>query len=137
MNKVIMMCRLTKDPDVRYAQTSDLAIAKFLIAVNRRFVREGDPDADFFNCTAFGKQAEFVEKYLHKGSKILLEGRIENNNYTNKDGQKVYGIVIMVETLEFAESKNASSNDESSKAGNAKDGFMSIPDEEDEGLPFN
>ena len=116
MNKVILMGRLTRDPEVRYSQNGNqMAIARFSIAVDRRFKREGEPDADFFNCTAFGKQAEFVEKYLYQGSKILLSGRIQNDNYTNKDGQMVYSVRVMVDEIEFAESKNA--------AGGADNGF--------------
>ena len=91
MNKIILMGRLTRDPEVRYGGASNTAIAKFSIAVDRRFKRDGEPTADFFNVTAFGKQGEFVEKYLHKGTKIVLDGEIRNDNYTNKEGQKVYG----------------------------------------------
>lgn len=88
MNKVILMGRLTRDPEVRYSQgASQTAVARFSIAVDRRFKREGEPDADFFNCTAFGKQAEFIERYLRKGVKVVVCGRIQNDNYTNKEGQ--------------------------------------------------
>ena len=91
MNKAIMMGRLTRDPEVRYSQGQNAtAVASFSIAVDRRFKREGEPEADFFNCTAFGKQGEFVEKYLKKGVKVVVSGRVQNDNYTNKDGQKVY-----------------------------------------------
>lgn len=159
MNKVIMMGRLTRDPEVRYSQNANSsAIANFSIAVNRRFKREGEPDADFFNCTAFGKQAEFVEKYLRKGIKIVISGRLQNNDYTNKDGQQVYGVKIMIEEIEFAESKGASENVGNGNAGNGNfsnnsnagnngyggynnsncdNGFMNIPDGIDEELPFN
>jgi single-strand DNA-binding protein len=158
MNKVILMGRLTRDPEVRYSQgASATAVARFSIAVDRRFKREGEPDADFFNCTCFGKQGEFVEKYLHKGTKVVLSGRIQNDNYTNKDGQQVYGTRIMVDEIEFAESKNAAgSGDNGYNGGNygnnnnnyggnrgqaapsgAGDGFMNIPDGIDEELPFN
>lgn len=148
MNKVILMGRLTRDPEVRYSQgASNTAVARFSIAVDRRFKREGEADADFFNCTAFGKQAEFVEKYLHKGAKMLVEGRIQNDNYTNKDGQQVYSVRVMVDNLEFAESKNASvSGGDGGYTGGAprreapapaSDGFMNIPDGIDEELPFN
>ena len=106
MNKIILLARLTRDPEVRYSQgENSMAIASFSVATNRKFKRDGEPDADFFNCTAFGKQAEFVEKYLKKGTKILLSGRVQNDNYTNKEGQKVYSVRIMVEEIEFAESK--------------------------------
>ena len=146
------MGRLTRDPEVRYSQgASQTAVARFSVAVDRRFKREGEPDADFFNCTSFGKQAEFVERYLHKGTKILLSGRVQNDNYTNKDGQMVYSVRIMVDEIEFAESKNASGGGNDGGYGNggfggghsapapsgAGDGFMNIPDGIDEELPFN
>ncbi|MBQ7926924.1 MAG: single-stranded DNA-binding protein [Lachnospiraceae bacterium] len=150
MNKVILMGRLTRDPEVRYSQgASQTAVARFSIAVDRRFKREGEPDADFFNCTCFGKQAEFVERYLRKGTKILTSGRIQNDNYTNKDGQMVYSVRVMVDEIEFAESKNVSSGNEGGFGGGymggnnapapsgAGDGFMNIPDGIDEELPFN
>ncbi len=148
MNKVILMGRLTRDPEVRYSQgASATAVARFSIAVDRRFKREGEPDADFFNCTCFGKQAEFVERYLRKGTKILTAGRIQNDNYTNKDGQMVYSVRVMVDEIEFAESRNASagSGEGGYTGGNfnrpapsgAGDGFMNIPDGIDEELPFN
>ena len=151
MNKVILMGRLTRDPEVRYSQgESSMAIARFSIAVDRRFKRDGEPDADFINCTCFGKQAEFVEKYIKKGTKIVTTGRLQNDNYTNKDGQQVYSFRVMVDEIEFAESKNAGG--QSSFGGNggntgfgnnapapsgAGDGFMNIPDGIDEELPFN
>ncbi len=146
MNKAMLMGRLTRDPEVRYSQGANaLAIARFSLAVDRRFKREGDPDADFFNCTAFGKQAEFVEKYLHQGSKIVLVGRIQNDNYTNKNGEKVYSVQIIAEEIEFAESKRAASENggyqapagapEPSQA--AGEGFMSIPEGTEDSLPFN
>ena len=149
MNKVILMGRLTRDPEVRYSQgASQTAVARFSVAVDRRFKREGEPDADFFNCTAFGKQAEFIERYLHKGVKVVLSGRIQNDNYTNKDGQMVYSVRVMVDEIEFAESKNAASNNDggfnggynggnNAPASGAGDGFMNIPDGIDEELPFN
>ena len=132
MNKFITMGRLTRDPEVRYTQgEKTMAIASFSIAVNRKFKREGEPEADFFNCTAFGKQAEFVEKYLKQGTKVVLAGRVQNNNYTNKEGQKVFGVQIMVEEIEFAESKSASTQQEPSFN---PDGFMQIENAEE--LPF-
>ena len=144
MNKVIMMGRLTRDPEVRYSQgANQTAVGRFSIAVDRRFKREGEPDADFFNCTAFGKQAEFVEKYLHKGTKIVVCGRIQNDNYTNKDGQMVYSVRLMVEEIEFAESKNAANagapaeNNTASNDSNDSNGFMNIPEGIEEDLPFN
>ena len=142
MNKVILMGRLTRDPEVRYSQgQNSTAIAKFSIAVDRRFRRDGQPEADFFNCTCFGKQAEFVEKYLQKGTKVVTTGRVENDNY-EKDGVKHYSVQIMVEEIEFAESKNAQSNSGSDNSGRsagpapAGDGFMNIPTGIDEELPF-
>lgn len=141
MNKVFLMGRLTRDPEVRYAQNENgTAVARFSIAVDRRFKRDGEPDADFFNCTAFGKQAEFVEKYLRKGTKMLIVGRIQNDNYTNKDGQTVYSVKVMVDEMEFAESKNAGNNSANNNTtGQAPDldGFMNIPDGIGEELPFN
>ena len=152
MNKVILMGRLTRDPEVRYSQgASQTTIARFSIAVDRRFKREGEPDADFFNCTAFGKQAEFIERYLRKGVKVVLSGRVQNDNYTNKEGQMVYSVRVMVDEIEFAESKNASAQNEGGYYGGnggytgnsnpapsgAGDGFMNIPDGIDEELPFN
>ena len=106
MNKVILMGNLTRDPEIRYSQgENSLAIARFGIAVNRRFARQGDTDTDFFNCTAFGRQAEFVEKYFRKGSRMLMTGRIQNDNYTNNNGEKVYSVQIIAEEIEFAERK--------------------------------
>lgn len=146
MNKVILMGRLTRDPEVRYSQgSSQTAVGRFSIAVDRRFKREGEPDADFFNCTAFGRQAEFVERYLHKGVKIVVVGRIQNDNYTNKDGQMVYSVRVMVDEIEFAESKNASGEGGNYAGGGSQkpepsgagDGFMNIPDVIEEELPFN
>ena len=138
MNKVILMGRLTRDPDVRYSQSdSSMAIARFSLAVDRRFKKQGDTvTADFFNCTAFGKQAEFVEKYLKQGTKIVVTGRIQNDNYTNKEGQKVYSVQIMVEEIEFAESKAAGQSQQNDSMP-PTDGFMNIPDGIENELPFN
>lgn len=134
MNKIILCGRLTKDPEVRYSQgATQTAVARVSLAVNRKWKREGEPEADFFNCTAFKGQAEFIEKYLKKGSKVLVSGRVQNDNYTNKDGQKVYAVNIMIEEIEFAESKNAGQQD---RPAYTNDGFMSIPDGEEE-LPFD
>ena len=147
MNKVIFMGNLTRDPEVRYSQgENSLAIARFGIAVNRRFPRQGEPDVDFFNCTAFGRQAEFVEKYFKQGSRMLLTGRIQNDNYTNRNGERVYGVQVIVEEVEFAEKKstadaNASAAQNYSGAPQptaaANDDFMNIPDGLEDGLPFN
>ena len=142
MNKAILMGRLTRDPEVRYSQgDSQMAIARFSLAVDRRYKKQGDETtADFFNCTAFGKQAEFVEKYLKKGIKVVVTGRIQNDNYTNKDGQKVYSVQIIVEEIEFAESKaNSQNNDSNSQPPTDipyADGFMNIQDDIDNELPF-
>ena len=149
MNKVILMGRLTRDPEVRYSQGENAsAIARYTLAVDRRFRRDGEQTADFINCVVFGRGAEFAENYLHQGTKIIAEGRIQTGSYTNKDGQRVYTTDVVVENQEFAESKAASANNaggyqqaapsrpEPTQA--AGDGFMNIPDGvEDEGLPFN
>ncbi len=144
MNKVILMGRLTRDPEVRYSQGNNtMAIARYSLAVDRRFKREGDEQtADFINCVAFGKSGEFAEKYLHKGTKIVVVGRIQTGSFTNKDGQKVYTTDVVVEEQEFAESKNSgngtgSSNTPSNNNTFSGDGFMNIPDGIDEELPFN
>ena len=146
MNKVILMGRLTRDPEVRYSQGSEpLAVARYTLAVNRRFKRQGDQDADFIGCVAFGKTGEFAEKYFRKGLKIVITGRIQTGSYTNRDGQKVYTTDVVVEDQEFAESKNASSENtgggfapmDRPSPSAAGDGFMNIPDGIDEELPFN
>ncbi len=144
MNKVILMGRLTRDPETRYSTGDNpMAIGKFSIAVDRRFKRNGDEQtADFFNCTAFGKQGEFVEKYLRKGTKVLVEGELRNDNYTNKNGEKVYSMNIVTNNIEFAESKNAGSDNSgyvpaNPPAGEAPDSdFMNVPDIKDSDLPF-
>ena len=143
MNKVQLVGRLTRDPEIRYSQGENAtATARFSVAVNRRFKNsEGNYDADFINCVAFGKSAEFVEKYFKKGMAIGLTGRIQTGSYTNKDGQKVYTTDVVVEETEFVESKGASSADNSNNsrpapsAANNND-FMSIPNGVDEELPF-
>ena len=143
MNKVQLVGRLTRDPEIRYSQGENAtATARFSVAVNRRFKNaEGNYDADFINCVAFGKSAEFVEKYFKKGMAIGLTGRIQTGSYTNKDGQKVYTTDVVVEETEFVESKGASRADNSNNsrpapsAANNND-FMSIPDGIDEELPF-
>lgn len=139
MNKIILMGRLTKDPDVRYSQgEKPMAIARYTLAVDRKFKRDGEPTADFINCIAFGKNGEFAEKYLRKGIKILVEGRWQSGSYTNRDGQKVYTNDCVVESCEFAESKNASQGERPQPMPQTgSDGFMSIPDGIDEELPFN
>ena len=140
MNKVILMGRLTRDPEVRYTQGDNaMAIARYSLAVDRRFKRDGEPDADFINCVAFGKSGEFAEKYLKKGTKVAVVGRIQTGSYTNKDGQKVYTTDVVVEEQEFAESKNSSSSDNNQSApANKNTDFMNIPDGiEATELPFN
>ncbi len=144
MNKVILMGRLTRDPEVRYSQgDSSMAIARYTLAVDRRFNRSGDDaTADFIGCVAFGKAGEFAEKYFRKGTKVAISGRIQTGSYTNKDGVKVYTTDVVVEDQEFAESKNAGgdggfSGNVSRPETSAGDGFMNIPDGIDEELPFN
>ena len=127
MNKVILMGNLTRDPEISYSQSSNLAIARFSIAVNRRFARDGEDNTDFFNCTAFGKTAEFVEKYFHKGSRMLLSGRVENDNYTNKNGEKVYSVRIIAEDIEFAERKSADASSSYSAPSGSGDNPMPAP----------
>lgn len=161
MNKVILMGRLTRDPDIRYSNNSEqpLCIARYTLAVDRRFARRNAGDdgqnADFISCVAFGRTGEFAEKYFHQGIKIVVEGRIQTGSYTNREGQKVYTTEVVVENQEFAESKNASSGNYSGNGGGyrsnggassdrgqqeapkpADDGFMNIPDGIDEELPF-
>ena len=157
MNKVILMGRLTRDPEVRYTQgENQMAVARYTLAVDRRFNRNNDENtADFISCVAFGKSGEFAERYLRKGTKIAVTGRIQTGSYTNKDGVKVYTTDVVVEDQEFAESKNSSSNSDGGYGNNnygnnfgggssqlaapmaAGDGFMNIPDGIDEELPFN
>ena len=135
MNKAILMGRLTRDPDVRYSQGADgaNAIARYILAVDRRRAA-GQQTADFINCVAFGKSAEFAEKNFKQGIKIIVTGRIQTGSYTNKDGQKVYTTEVIVEEQEFAESK-ASYTNSPQPSPEREDGFMDIP--EDEGLPFS
>ena len=151
MNKVILMGNLTRDPEIRYTQSENsLAIARFSIAVNRRFARQGETDVDFFNCTAFGRQAEFVEKHFKQGSRMLLSGRVQNDNYTNKNGERVYSVQIIAEEIEFAERKSTADANAAAAASQnnfgggapepnaaASDDFMNIPDGIEDGLPFN
>jgi len=140
MNKVILIGRFTRDPEVRYTD-SGTSIARFNLAVDRRFKQEGGQTADFIGCIAFGKTAEFIEKYFRQGNKIVVEGRIQTGSYTNKDGQKVYTTDVVTENAEFAESKSSGGgqNDYGPQytPSAAGDGFMNIPDGIDEELPFN
>ena len=136
MNKVILMGRLTRDPDVKYTQSSQpMAVARFTLAVDRKFKRENEQSADFIACIAFGKVGELVEKYLKQGTKICLEGRWQTGNYTNKEGNKVYTNDCIADSIEFAESKQAGQNKPEQPPTDA-DGFMDIPEGIDEELPF-
>ena len=140
MNKVILMGRLTRDPDIRYSTgESATAVARYTLAVDRRFRRDGEQTADFIGCVAFGRNAEFAEKYLHQGTKIVAVGRIQTGSYTNRDGQKVYTTDVVVEEQEFAENKASGTNQSAQQANNpdSADGFMNIPDGIEEELPFN
>ncbi len=145
MNKVILMGRLTRDPEVRYSQGENAtAVARYTLAVDRRFRRDGEATADFINCVAFGRAAEFAERYLRQGVKIAVTGRIQTGSYTNRDGVKVYTTDVVVEEQEFAESKAASASNNNYQASPAPspsadigDGFMNIPDGIDEELPFS
>ena len=139
MNKVILMGNLTRDPEIRYSQgENSLAIARFSLAINRRFAKQGDTEVDYFNCTAFGKQAEFIEKYFRKGSRMLVSGRVQNDNYTNKNGEKVYSVQIIAEEIEFAERKGSGQTSGGApEPSEAPNDFMNIPDGVEEGLPFN
>ena len=149
MNKVILVGRLTRDPEVRYSQgDSSTAVGRYTLAVDRRFKRDGEQTADFIGCVAFGRQAEFAEKYLRQGVKIAVTGRIQTGSYTNRDGVKVYTTDVVVEEQEFVESKANSSANSGFQPGPSPspspapstdigDGFMNIPDGIDEELPFN
>jgi single-strand DNA-binding protein len=147
MNKVILMGRLTRDPEVRYSQGErPTAVARYTLAVNRTFKRAGEPDADFINCVAFGRTAEFAEKYFRQGIRIVISGRIQTGSYTNRDGVKVYTTDIIVDEQEFAESKASSEQSAAAFGGRPSmaapsapigDGFMNIPDGLDEELPFS
>ena len=151
MNKVILMGRLTRDPEVRYsAGDNATAVARYTLAVDRRFKRDGEATADFIGCVAFGRQAEFAEKYFRQGIKILVTGRIQTGSYTNRDGNKVYTTDVVVEEQEFAQSKAVSDShagrapagaptpyEAPSPSAASADGFMNIPDGLDEELPFS
>ena len=149
MNKVVLMGRLTRNPDVRYSQGEKATcVARYTLAVNRRFRRDGEQDADFINCVAFDRAGEFAEKYFRQGMRVLVSGRLQTGSYVNKDGQRVYTTEVILDDQEFADSKGAAS-DMSGYGQSAPsqrpaptsaigDGFMNIPDGvEDEGLPFN
>ncbi len=138
MNKVILCGRLTREPEVRYSQGQQpMAVARYTLAVDRKYKQEGQPTADFINCVAFGKSAEFAEKYLQQGTKIIITGRIQTGSYTNKDGQKVYTTDVMIEEQECAESKASQQESRPAPSTTSSDGFMNITDSvQDEGLPF-
>ena len=140
MNKVILMGRLTRDPEVRYsAGENALAIARYTLAVDRKIRRDGEATADFISCVSFGRTAEFAEKYFRQGLRIVVSGRIQTGSYTNRDGQKVYTTEVVVEEQEFAENKKSSETSQSSQTPppTGSDGFMNIPDGIEEELPFN
>lgn len=150
MNKVILMGRLVRDPEVRYTQAENpMAVSRYTLAIDRRGIKkkEGDQklETDFINCIAFGKSGEFAEKYFHRGLRVLVSGRIQTGSYVNKDGNKVYTTDVIVEDQEFADSKNqnaenggAGNNQQGTGSAASGDGFMNIPDGiEDESLPFN
>ena len=146
MNKVILMGRLTRDPEVRYSQGENaLAIARYTLAVDRRFKRDGEQTADFINCVVFGRSAEFAERYFRQGMRVTISGRIQTGSYTNREGVKVYTTEVVVEEQEFAESKSAGEANRQqyqsapapAPAADAGDGFLNIPDGIDEELPFN
>ena len=135
MNKWAGIGRLTKDPDVRYTQgEKSMAIARYTLAVDRRFKKDGEPTADFISCVAFGKNGEFTEKYFHKGMKVAVIGRIQTGSYTNKDGQKVYTTDVVVEEQEFCEKKGEG---ESQNTPKADEGFMEIPGNVDSEVPWD
>ena len=140
MNKIILMGRLTRDPEVRYTPKDNTAVARYSLAVDKKYKRDDGITADFFNIVAFGKSAEFTEKYLRKGIKMLVTGRVQTGTY-DKDGVKIPFFEVVVEDQEFAEGKNATSSDDSTSSSNDiakdKDGFMHISDDLLEELPFN
>lgn len=143
MNKVVLMGRLTRDPEVRYFnEEQPTAHARYTLAVNRRYSgKNKEQAADFINCAAFGRNGEFAEKYFRKGMRVAVSGRIQTGSYTNREGRKVYTTEIIIEEQEFAESKPANQNSASSGAVSEvqtdENGFMNIPDGIDEELPFN
>lgn len=137
MNKIILMGRLTREPDIRYTQSSQpLTVARFTLAVDRRYKKDGEQEADFISCIAFGKLGDFVEKYLHKGIKICLDGRLQTGSFTNKDGEKRYTTDVIAENIEFAEAKKDNQQPQEQTQPDAGD-FINIPDNIDAELPFN
>ena len=141
MNKIFLLGNLTRDPEISYTQSSNMCVARISIAINRRFKRDNEPDADFFNCTAFGKTAEFIEKYFHKGSRMSLVGRVQNDNYTNKNGEKVYSVQIIIEEVEFAEKAGNNNNNTNNDTpapppASSDDDFVSVPEGIQDEIPF-
>lgn len=136
MNQVILVGRLTKDPEIKYGNNG-ATITRFSVAVDRRYSKEGEQSADFINCVSFGKTAEFIEKYFKKGNRIAIVGRIQTGSYKKQDGTTVYTTDVIVNDVEFVESKNSSGGNAQSQAPSNDDGFMNIPDIPDEELPFN
>ena len=136
MNRVILMGRLTKNPEIKYAgKENNMAVARYTLAVNRRYKREREQEADFISCVTFGKSAEFAQKYLRKGIRIVVSGRISTGNYKDKDGKTIYTTDVIVEEHEFAQNKESNPSSETEKeAGNDSDGFMNVPDDEE--IPF-
>lgn len=138
MNKVILMGRLVRDPEIRYTQgENSMAVARFTLAVDRRFKRDNQPTADFISCICFRKTAEFVEKYCKKGTKLVVDGSWQTGSYTNKDGNKVYTNDCLVDNCEFAESKATAEQNQKNDNKSGNDDFMNIPDGVEDGLPFN
>lgn len=141
MNKVVFIGRLTRDVELRCSANGQSQVARFSIAVPRKFKRDGDPDADFFNCTLFGKAAESVAKFFSKGKMIAVTGRVENDNYTDKNGNKVYGTRILVEEWDFCEGKNENAMNtaktQNTPNGEAREGYLTVPEGEMDELPFN
>lgn len=138
MNKVILMGRLVRDPEIRYTQgENSMAVARFTLAVDRRFKRDNQPTADFISCICFRKTAEFVEKYCKKGTKLVVDGSWQTGSYTNKDGNKVYTNDCLVDNCEFAESKATAEQNQKKDDNTGNDDFMNIPDGIEDGLPFN
>lgn len=138
MNKVILIGRLTRDPEIRYTQgENSMAVARFTLAVDRRFKRDNQPTTDFISCICFRKTAEFVEKYCKKGTKLVVEGSWQTGNYTNKNGDKVYTNDCLVDNCEFAESKSTAEQNQKKDDNTGNDDFMNIPDGIEDGLPFN
>ena len=140
MNKVILIGRLTKDTETRATQGDNPTyITRYTLAVDRKFKRDGEQSADFINCVAFGKPAEFAEKYFFKGMKVAITGRLQTGSYTNKEGQKVYTTDVVIEEQEFAESKqsNEQHHEQSTPSSTVGDGFVKIPDGDIEELPFS